>query len=408
MAINSQPSVTIQPAYGRTLDFEFEETTGLGDLKNAVVEVINITDSDSVFINYPPSSFVGTTGTWVVDPSKIIQTYFCFTAKPSVFGDINQEHLEANTDVVKEFRLSVRYQYEDAADSNKLKFTATTDITNDYTVLNATREDEEAPSLADYVSVNIDRLFFTRAPRCQFICQDENTFLSYWNTANIDAIAVLVNNPGGPTAHIYDASGPANDTLVTFGAGPAQITAIPIGNWISGGVPVIDASTIDYTIQVGTNGGGFVAVGEVMKYVVQGCCPDVDCRLFWYNRLGGVDAYTFNGTLQIEDDPTSTGYEKPLAIPRVAGDYGKSRFNSRDETLFTATSKKLTDDESEWLRELQTSVRTCKTKPLSKDDTLVNVVVIDDKSIIRNSFLAFMQKTISFKNSNEPIIQQYG
>lgn len=181
-----------------------------------------------------------------------------------------------------------------------------------------------------------------------------------------------------------------------------------IGNWLSGGVPTIDESTISYTIQIGEWNGAFTPRGEVMKFVIQECCPDVDCRLFWLNRKGGVDAYTFNGTLQINDNPSSTEFEKPLTIPRVTGDYGVSRFNSSDQTIYTALSRKLTDEESAWLRELQTSVRVCKTKPLSKDPALVNVVVLDGESIIQNRDLPFMVKEIRFRDSVNPKAQNYG
>lgn len=402
MAITSQPANLLQAAYGRELVFTVQELAAPGILANAVVTITNL-DTLDVYIFRVPFVFPSTFATF--DPSAIVQTYFCTTEKPDIFGDLDSEVLVQNDAAVVDFEMEIDYEYIDAGDDNKYKLTGNIDTSNIYRAFNIVREDTD-PSSLDEFTVDSDRRFFTNRTLCQKICLNDNDFLQLWKQVDTNAIQITQTDGITTTTGVYDISSITDDEMLTFGSGPAQINAIAA--WLSGTV-TIDIDTISYTVEFGFWGGvSFVPCSELITYAMQECCPEVDCRVFWANRAGGVDAYTFNGTLEISDDPSSAQYEKPLALPRVVPDYGRGKFDSNDATIYTLESKRLNNAEAVWLRELQTSIRACKIKELDAGATLVGVVVADSRNIIKNRDEPIITRRLTLLDAFDPLIQQYG
>jgi hypothetical protein len=405
MAIPIQPGSGVLAVYNTGIFFQMTDTipTATGDWKQMVVQVRETGSGDIVTTirkAYDSINVVGpnTTGIFSFDPSEILRTIFCRTSKGSNFGLLDQEYKAANTDLY--FTVT-----------GLVTQSATTDISNEFTIINATKRDIDVNIYDDYIdgATAPDRKFLSYRPLCVDICPTENDFLSWWKDADSDFFRVITVDSGGTSNYIVSL-GAVPDGMVSIGSGPAQLNnTTPLV-----GVINITDDTQYYTIEFGDwDGLVFTPASEVRRFNIVGCCPELDCRLFWLNRLGGVDAFTFSSGIVLEDNPTSTRYEKPLTVPKTSlfQDYGFAKFDSRNSTVYTATSKFLRDEVAMWLVELQTSIRVCKSiiSPSSGKTNMFPVVVNDSRNVIKNRPNGTgIVREIQFEFANSDYIQQYG
>jgi hypothetical protein len=418
MAVVTEPNVDVLAVYDTGIYFQFTDTipTATGDWKQMVVQVRD-TDSGDIVATfrkaYDELTVVGpnTTATFSVDPSEILRTMFCRTSKGSNFGLIGQEYKASNADLVFFFELEINYEYVDTV-TGLVTQSATTDLTSEFTILNSTLKDIDTSFYTEFIdpATTPDRQFLSYRPLCVDICPNENDFLSWWKDQQSDFFRVITVDSGGLSNYIVPVGALIPDGMVTIGSGPAQLNnTTPLVGSIS-----ITDDTEYYTVQFGEwDGIVFTPASEIRKFKVVGCCPEIDCRLFWVNRLGGVDAFTFSASVQQEDNPTSTRYEKPLPIPKVTlfQDYGFAKFDSRNSTVHTITSKFLNNDVAQWLVELQTSIRVCKTvqSTESPKKNLFPIIIQDTRNVLKNRPNGTgIVRTVVFEFANEDYIQQYG
>jgi hypothetical protein len=409
MGIIQQPSSSEIAAYGGEAYFVFSDIIldTLGTWKQMVVTVTNITTGETTTVRKAYSSLTpaagSTTAVFQIDVSNIIQTYFCTNDKPPLLDSINT--FSAN--VVQGqpvFRLDVGYEYI-AASTGLIATSPTTDTTNDFTVLNATYQNDALPFLAPYTNPT-NRLFLTTAPRDNDVCINDNATLTFW-IDGINALRVIATPNGGPLQiGVIDITDPiTTGTTQSATVGPVGIN----GATYATGSFARTQNTNFYTVEAGSLVlGVFTPVTEVFTFTMVECCPGVDCRMYWLNSLGGIDSYLFNGTLQQNSTPTSSRYDKPLGVPSTLFDYGPAKFDSRRATRFEARSKLLCQDDADWLVELQSSIRVCKQANVFGALRALPILVLDIETIIENRDLPGVFRDIIFIDADPIEVQQYG
>ena len=408
MAIASQPNTSPIAAYSGEAYFEFADSivTTVGTWKQMVVVVVNSLTGQSVTVRKAPFSTqpfgLSTVATFRIDVSNIIQTYFVQTTFGLPFTTVGGFQFgQPNANV---FYLDVTYEYVSAS-TGLIATTATNDITNSFTVLNTTFQNDALPFLSSYTAGS-GRLFLTRSPRTQDICLSDNASLSFW-IDGIDSVRVIENpKVGAPTLGVIDLA----PTIATGTTGviTSGVVGLNAATYAFGGV-TIDSNTAQYTVQLGTGiGGSFVAVSEVFTYRLVDCCPESDCRFYWLNSLGGVDSYTSSASLRLIDTPSSAQYEKPVPIPFAFFENGIAKFDSRKGTRTQAQTKFLCADEVQWLRELQASIRVYKQGFLFGALRLLPVVVTDVENVISDRRENGIVRNINFIDADPIEVQQYG
>lgn len=412
MSINSQPS-GVRAVY-TPLIFNLTASipiSGTETLKNVIITVKNLEtleeftfrqNFDSVIVSAP-----NVIGSALVDVSAVCQSYFCTDFKPVAFGALGVSYNVAN--ITAFFDVEVTFKYEKINTSGFLEDIGVTDVSSSFTVLNSTRSLCDDQSLDEYVLPATDRKFLTNRPECVLICLEDSDFLQYWSTnitmfevKTFDADGVLIDRD------TFNESGTINnDELASVGSGPANINAVTTWNGLG---LTIDSDVHFYTVQAGRFDiglGAFVGITALQKFALVECCDDISCRLFWLNRLGGVDAYTFRSRKRFEDSPSSQRFEKslfnnPATEEQRKSDFGLQKYDSRDRDVLVLTSEALDQDTSDWLRELQTSTRVYKA---TAQDELISVVVRDQRTVISDRDASQIVKEITIDFSIDSFIQ---
>lgn len=150
-------------------------------------------------------------------------------------------------------------------------------------------------------------------------------------------------NTGSPTA---------NESHVSIGAGPLNIneysqTLSPPVDWIS-------SSVYYYTVKL-LDSLGFSLSELKTFYINTRCTKFKEYRLWWLNRLGGYDSYTFNLFASRKIDSTQNTYTKILGPDYSEGDRGEVTINIDALESYTFNIDRLRKDEASWLEELYTS-----------------------------------------------------
>jgi hypothetical protein len=81
------------------------------------------------------------------------------------------------------------------------------------------------------------------------------------------------------------------------------------------------------------------------------CCNDDVFRLFFVNRLGGIDAINFR-LMTEEFETVSSSWRKPLQYPLAKWDSGKQRYNVTSNETWVAVNTCFGEEDKEWIKEL--------------------------------------------------------
>lgn len=379
---------------------------GSETLKNVIVTVTNQTTGDTFTFrqSFDNLAFGGgnITGTAMINLSAIGKTFFCNDLKISAFGILGGFYSNLNPESIHV--LEAFFRYEKVNSDGILEDLGIQDNATDITLLNAVRDICDPQDLDKFILPPSNRCLLTNRPEVVTICIDDNDFVQYW-TDGINAVEVKVYpfSSGLPRAEdIFTTGAITAGTVASVGVGPVNINAA--FTWISGGLTIMD-SDFKYTIQLGFYDGvglTFTPVTELKTFNVKKCCEDTKCSLSFLNRLGGVDRFTFDAVKIASDNPTSATYEKVRNTLGFKEDYGRQKYDSRDKNILTLESRNLCEEESTWLRELQTSTRVYKN---ISEDECISVVIRDIDTIITDKRANLITKRITLEYSVDPCIQ---
>ena len=185
---------------------------------------------------------------------------------------------------------------------------------------------------------------------------------SYTVTFNVDNI----NNPsgeaqsvtvsiGGNTGTAHSGTGTFTDTIV---AGPGGVLEL---------IGYFDADTGGFgshsfsidLVEMILEGG--VRTSEYKYYEIDRRKTNYKpMRFRWLNQLGGFDSYAFNLAQLNQLSITRTEYDKLMPAYHKIGDRGRQLTSVKAVEKVTVSSNWLTEEESNWLSELYTSVEVFK------------------------------------------------
>ena len=178
-----------------------------------------------------------------------------------------------------------------------------------------------------------------------------------FNSAGAQIDSYQIANP-------YQAVSSNNDKFFRVGVGPANLNALSAGDvYYSefGTFPIIGTSVASYNVQ--TSKWNSTVTSETKTYYVEDVCTKTEAvRLFFLNKLGGYDGFTFKHKAKINADIKRSNYKKPQGTwssSTVFGyglsDRADTQYDTNIEDTITLVSDYITEEESIWLEELFTS-----------------------------------------------------
>lgn len=183
--------------------------------------------------------------------------------------------------------------------------------------------------------------------------------LQYDNSGSsiIDHLTIVTYNGAGLVLGTYTIANSVSaistykDLCLAAGVGTAQLNAASLA---SGVQPVITDDVVKYEIWFSDSGNA--RISKVITFNIdRECNKYLKYTLFWLNRLGGIDSYTFTKNHTRDIDISRKEYHKPLPGSYSEGDRGKSILNIDANERFSLNSSWLTEKEAVWLEELFTS-----------------------------------------------------
>jgi hypothetical protein len=192
---------------------------------------------------------------------------------------------------------------------------------------------------------------------------------------------------------------------------PASLNLIPGGSLNAGAQPIIDSNITSYTIRTLDTGIPNGSSSETKTFkIVSNCTAYTKYRLHFLNRLGGFDSFSFIKGSQIVDTINKQMYKKPKGT-LTGSSFGydisdrlTTQYQTEVKTAYQINSDWITDEESEWLRELLSS-------PIifwEKDGELLAVNITDvqyqsKKAVTDMTF----HLTVTFETSYTTQLQRY-
>jgi hypothetical protein len=216
--------------------------------------------------------------------------------------------------------------------------------------------------------------FLTNSPTELTIGIDDNHTLSCFNFKATDIATSTAERVFYLNVKAYQNSGTTTTskyqyTAVTLGntviakeltlpAGPNDLSAIPIGNYVSGPNPPINTNT-DYKYEIYLSNSADTTISQTKTFTFQSCSKYDTVRIMFLNRLGAWDYFNFTLVSRDTININKTIYKKNIPITYYYG----TTFMDRENTVLDSnvmktkkvTSNWLTDEESTWLEELFTS-----------------------------------------------------
>lgn len=256
--------------------------------------------------------------------------------------------------------------------------------------------------------------YLTNAPRTGIsITTTEDYALYFLNTGTNYAYDCLITwyNSVGTLVQ----SDTMTNSFATVGLYDTRYLRVHVGLKNISAVPItIPASATYYIVYLRDN---ITAVtSEAFRFNIDTSCSKAlrNYRLFFKNRMGGFDAYTFMGQFTRSEETKTETYQ---ALPGTwsggvfsysATDRSVKSYKTTGEDTFTCESGWITEKESNWLEELATSPEVYVTYPQSSSTyvpvTIVSGGAYDFKTYSRDKLFNYQVK---FKPTFGKVRQQY-
>jgi len=411
MSIISQPLGVLPAHVALNYEVFISIPTVSGEtLKQVIITVTRISTGDiSKFRqNFDTVTTGGgfTDGFATINLYAIGKSFFSYPFQLGAFGVLGVPYNNLNPLSIED--MGVFFTYDKVNTDGILEDIGVVDTAIDITLLNAVRDICDPQDINAYILPSSGRLFFTNRPEIYPICYDDNDFLQYWtNDINSFRVRIYPTENGLPRSTYVFADNPliTNNNIASVGAGVVNLNAISSFLFIDGSTN-IESTDFKYIFEAGIWNPifeTFTPVTEEQCFKIVECCDRLKCTLFFLNRLGGVDRYSFDGAKQIKDNSKSSFYEKPrVSAFNIKSDFGRQKYDSTDKNILILESKNICEEVSEWLRELQTSTRVYK--QVDTNNT-ISVVIRDSDTIIKDDREPIIKKIITIEYSVDPCIQ---
>lgn len=231
-------------------------------------------------------------------------------------------------------------------------------------------EDYIAYTTNTYILRDSNRKFLTNKPSAVNIQSSERDYLYCINTSSGDVYYLDINTYNSSDVLIdnyklfnqYQDVGVDSEYFTRVGTGTYNIEASS-GSVIStnGVFPIFGTSVSYYTVRtIKLNGK---VTSETKRYNITDICTKTEAvRLFFLNKLGGYDGFTFKHKAKINADIKRSNYKKPqgtwsssTAFAYGLSDRADTQYDTNIKDTITLVSDYVTEEESIWLEELFTS-----------------------------------------------------
>ena len=297
-------------------------------------------------------------------PKRIVESYL------SKDFDLATNNWEKNTSSYCYYQL--KFGEEFGADSSGTTIYPDQAVSNTNYVWNGIMDYEDyiAYTTNTYILRDSNRKFLTNKPATVNIQSSERDYLYSINTTSGDVYYLDVNTYNSSDVLIdnyklynqYQDVGVDSEYFTRVGTGTYNIEASS-GSVISTNAvfPIFDTNVSYYTVKTVKFDG--TVTSETKRYNITDICTKTEAvRLFFLNKLGGYDGFTFKHKSKINADIKRSNFKKPQGTwsSSTAFGYGLSdradtQYDTNIKDTIALVSDYITEDESVWLEELFTS-----------------------------------------------------
>ncbi len=292
---------------------------------------------------------------------KVLQNYLSYNFRPA------QTQWAANNQGICSYYFEVRESYNTSSDcTGDLTLSSVLYTSPIGYAWNGALQYHEYKSFTQsiYVCSNLKSRFLTTVPNRSLIPLTEKFTINFIQATDDPVFAMIINTYDKdhvPIAQyqmdnvLYSISSPADpeDLLITVGVGPANINEAALDG--SPTQPVIDSNVryydirlVDYTLNRN--------ISERKEFEIDYRCTKYpQHRIWWLNRLGGFDSYTFNLKSSKSIDISRATHNKLPDTDYALGDRGESVINVNAGESYKLSSNWLTEEEGKWMETLFTS-----------------------------------------------------
>lgn len=354
-------------------------------VESVFVEVIE-TQSDSVIAEFvkPFLTKNGSIFRFEFDVQSIVQRRISPFAhlKSEVFGELGEATQAVCPHSSLRFKLRCAYQFRNL--DNLLETESETfESAETFAVGLSTNSAEGAPDdLFDTYQFDSDARFLTDAKTIQ-VSRADNYFLSFvWNPT-IDQIRLRFRHKDGSQTTETITLDPAGQTansgsknVVVVGCGPVNLESAGVS---------IPESVESYEVTAKASSPQTLSHHGTISFELIDSCAGK--RVYFLNRLGGADAFTFDGLVTKETESKSERGRIPLAwdlsapYPHNPTARGAFRAEIEETEKWALETRKIEDETAEWLRQLSTTPEAY----FEQDGVFIPVVIRDGKVTPFNS-----------------------
>lgn len=299
------------------------------------------------------------------NPKRIVESYL------SKDFDINTNSFAQNTNSYCYYQL--RFGEEFGLDSSGTTIYPNQALSSTLYVWNGIYDYNEWVNFSDteHILDNSGGIFLTNAPDNLKIQTTERNYLYgitdtsgdiyFLNITTFDSSGAQIDSY--QLANPYQAVSSNNDKFFRVGIGPDNLNNISSGDYYYsefGNFPVIGSNVYRYNIQMSKYNSTITS--ETKTYYIHDVCTKTEAiRLFFLNKLGGYDAFTFKHKAKINADIKRSSFKKPQGtwsgsdFAYAVTDRADTQYDTNIKDTITLVSDYVTEEEGAWLEELFTS-----------------------------------------------------
>jgi hypothetical protein len=139
---------------------------------------------------------------------------------------------------------------------------------------------------------------------------------------------------------------------------------------------------------------------ELVTMTIDDTCVDDAKRIWWLNRDGGFDAYTFTGDVIEGVESRQTTFQRLIQTGFAVSERGITTLGVDAMTIFEVFGDFVTDDQASWLSEIYTSPEVI----LQVGTNMIPIKVTATKQRTINGD-ALVQMSLKYVEANQLIIQ---
>lgn len=309
----------------------------------------------------------GTSGNYTFDVSKILDARL--TSAPKAIGGLVPV---ADTTSITDYTVKFTEEFDDV--SGLITTGANTTSATLYAV-KGTRQYADTQSTAAYLVASADMPYLTTAGTSRWMAPGEEIQLSFIKTSSLGGtswrIYTTENIIGGTTGNTASSSATIADTVGKV--------VIPLSDALFTN-DIAACTSITVRAQLSVSGNWLNFLENVTIYPLP-APPSHGKRIWWLNKLGGWDQYTFRGEYLKERDVERTTYRKDLGYSYSVGARGLDVADTKVTEVHTTYSEAIGATESAWISDIMYS----KDVRLQSGSTFIPIVVQDGSQVIESS-----------------------